>query len=464
MRAEQLTLREAFAKKNKTQLILSNGSERGDYVDCVAMQKKFTSPHQGIQLMKTFYPNNPKWTTRDKISLVHPNPEVRYAWDYDYDDYHPLDVFEIDSASMQQCRQIKLIGADIHLTLTIDTELQDEQLIKIFEKLKPFGLVYLRINHEANGTWFTHNKRSSYKQVSDFFVRCHRLIQIYAPNVKTVFSLTGDIFVGNQIQSRVTHSLARLGLDQLGEALAIADYWSIDKYVSLNWGWPHTHPSTSDQFFLGTVDTWWRLIEETYLLMINSNQGCMKPLFLHEFNSDADVVGDQGQVDAIAEVYNRILSSDFPWLEGICFYQFCDEGGLGLVKKTKDVLTPTPAFKAYESVIKNLSPQIETTDCLVTDNVFTFEWKTSLQIKGINVSISDLETNTVYRRKFMNSFSQSIYVVDSKGWFFVEPESEVDLSDSQFYIFIPPFFDQDNLIFSTEENALKQKIMIGLVN
>ena len=49
----------------------------------------------------------------------------------------------------------------------------------------------LRINHEATGNWFSFNKRCSYQEVADFFVRASRIIKENAPNVQTIICIGG---------------------------------------------------------------------------------------------------------------------------------------------------------------------------------------------------------------------------------------------------------------------------------
>lgn len=452
MKNHDLELRECTASRHKTKLIMSNGSERGDYINCLSMQRQFASPHDGIQLMKTYYPSDPKWNDRGRISKVHPNPIATYAWDYGYDDYPPL-IFGAQCNSLNtQMEQVKFIGADVHLTLTLDMSLSDEELMRVFTQLRNFGTVYLRINHEANGRWFRHHKLHSYKEVSDFFVRCHRLVNSGGSNIKTVFSLSADVFVGDQVNSVVTKKLAHVARSELKEALNIADYWSIDKYVALNWGWPYTHPDTSENFFSGSIDTWWRLIEETYLLMIHANGGVMKPLFLHEFNSDSDVIGAAEQASTIAEVYSRIIQSDFPWLEGICFYQYSDEGGLGLWKGVDGVYSPTSALAAYSDMLAGYHPTIIGSEQNWPHQQFSFCWISSSAIKGLSLCVPDTAG------QFCNRFEFAIYWVQENNWVYVAAGESVTVSTSVAYIFIPPHKARDQIRYVTTVQNIKEDI------
>ena len=452
MGSQKMQFRCCTAGRTKTKLIINNGSERGDYVDCVEMQRSFASPHDGVQLMKTYYPSDPKWNSLARISRAHPNAASTYAWDHDYDDYWPLDFDVPDGVTERQLRQIKSIGADVHLTLTLDMSLADEELVAIFRKLGDFGTVYLRINHEANGRWFRHHKLHSRREINDFFVRCHRLVRCHAPNIRTVFSLSADIFVGDQANSVVTCKPAHLAAGELQEALGVADYWSLDKYVTLNWGWPHASPANSNNYFTGTVDTWWRLIEETYLLMIVANGGVMKPLFLHEFNSDSDVVGEGGQAAAITQVYRRIEQSDLPWLEGICFYQYCDEGGLGLLKGRDGTYAATESMSAYDEVLRQSAPEIRTDDAAWEHTHFSFGWQNSTSIKGLAIRLPETS------KRFTNRFDMPVYLVDSGNWRLLAPGEVTEIGGTSVQLFVPPTMARGRLRYVTTVHNIEERL------
>jgi hypothetical protein len=356
----------------------------------------------------------------------------------------------------RQLRDVKRIGADVHLTLTLDMSLPDSELVRIFTRLSDFGTVYLRINHELNGSWFRHHKLHSRRELNDFFMRCHRLIKSYAPNLKTVFSLTADIFVGDQVNSVVKRDLAFLERSQMREALGAADYWSLDKYVTLNWGWPHTSPGNSNDYFTGSVETWWRLIEETYLLMIHANGGVMKPLFLHEFNSDSDVVGESGQAAAITEVYQRLLQSDLPWLEGICFYQYCDEGGLGLLKGRDGNYRETESMAAYGEVLKGYAPEIRIEDAIWKPAHFAFGWQDATALKGLSLRLPE----TI--RRFTNRFDMPVYLVDGNHWKLLASGEVAAIEGREAQLFVPPAMAGNQLRLVTTVHHIETRLAESL--
>lgn len=230
-----MNIKKVELKQKKTRLILSNGSERGDYIELDYILKSLNRIHDGIQLLKTYYPNDEKWSDKYRISEITDKKNINYAWDYEYDDYHPFDIFSDESITIKQFYDIKQHGSDIHLTLTMDLGITDGEIIEIVKQLVPFGRIFLRINHEANGMWFNYNKLNSYQEVSNFFIRCHKIIKRYADNIFTVFNITSDMFVKEKL---VKDCFLKLGDNELKEALEISDYWSIDKYVSLHYSWP----------------------------------------------------------------------------------------------------------------------------------------------------------------------------------------------------------------------------------
>ncbi len=449
-----LKLERASLKREKNRLILANGSERGDFVPLDYIFSNFGRIHDGIQIMKTYYPNDEVWSTKGRVSEFTNKKNVTYAWDYEYDDYSPFDIFEQGGETLKQIEQIKYYGSDVHLTLTLDISLPDNELIKIVKSLIPFGKVFLRINHEANGFWFSHNTRHTYEEVSKFFVRFHKIIKSYSSNIFTLFSLTGDLFVNERI---VESRFLKLSDTDLKEALNIADYWSIDKYVSLNYGWPFTTELSDGTYFKGTVDDWWKLIEETYLKMIWHNNMIAKPLFINEFASDSDVDGYEGQALIISDIYNRLSRGEFEWLEGIVLYQFRDYGGLGLEKGDLNQYERIPSLGAYKESIKKFKYKIVIDEEEQKFVDYSFYWFDSDSIRGLKISeIGEAKC-------FTNMFKFSIYVVhgEEQHWARLESGESMQLDDiHEFILLVPPFKnDKGSIITSANIKNITEKVM-----
>ena len=154
--------------KAKCAVDLGDGSERGEYVDQDYILAKMGRPHRSISLMYCYYPLDEGWPGR--ASVVHASPDVSFAWDYPYDDYFTYKGGlggSTDGEPFNYMREIRQHGQDVSLTLTIDPHVSDEHLAAIGEDLKSFGRVFLRINHEATGNWFSFNKRCTYQEVAD---------------------------------------------------------------------------------------------------------------------------------------------------------------------------------------------------------------------------------------------------------------------------------------------------------
>jgi hypothetical protein len=420
--------------KNKTRLILSNGSERGDFVPMSYIQSKLGRIHDGIQLMKAYYPYDEVWSAKHKVSQVSRKDNVNYAWDYEYEDYHPFDIFEENSITLKEMEEIKKYGSDIYLTLTIDLSLPDNELIEIVKILNGYGRIFLRINHEANGEWFRYNVFNAYKEVSDFFVRFHRIIKGQSSSIYTVFSLTGDIFVPGKI---VTDELLRLSESGLKEALQTADYWSVDKYSSLNYGWPFEDISNGKNlFFKQTVEEWWQMLEETYIKMIWLNDLKAKPLFLNEFNSDSDVDGFENQAKIINRIYDRLATGEYQWLAGITMYQFRDYGGLGLEKGSLKEYQSLPALDAYRNVIQKFNYDKLIDEKAWNRDDYLFTWGHADSLRGLCINMAD----TIWK-EFVNLLDCPVYIVshDQSRWILLDKNERMTNNGwESFYLFIPP--------------------------
>lgn len=455
-----MTVFPCVLKRTKPQLILSNGSERGDFAPVGQIQSAMGRIHDGMQVLKTYYPHNPKWSSRQRISETKADADVGYQWDYEYEDYHPFNLLEPDGDCAGQFAEIKRFGSDIHLTLTLDLALSDDEIEAVVRSLRPYGRIFLRINHECNGNWFRYNKFYSYKEVGDFFVRCHRIVKANSSQIFTVFCLSGDFFAKRLV---VEDMFLRLGVDELREALETADYWSVDRYTSLHFAWPfaktcnRADPST---YFDNSVDDWWRIIEETYLGMIWHNGMKMKPLFLNEFNTDADVNGFERQAENVASVYERIQKSDLPWLAGIAFYQFRDRGGLGLELGDNRGSRPNPSLAAYRNGIHGIGYTFIVEDWQEWPNKsFIFAWANSDSVRGLCLR------GIQGRVELENRFGVPIYLVDeAQRWLRLEPGERGGVAaERQAYLFVPPFAGGGGrLDYSLKVDDLRPKLQAML--
>ena len=175
----------AYLKPAQCALDLGDGSERGLYVNQDYILQKLKSIHRGISLMYTYYPNDKTWPQRASVAFK----DAKGAWDYPYEDYFPYRGGREglrDDEPFKFMREIRRHGMDVVLSLTMDPDLKEEDIIPIAKDLRPFGRLLLRVNHECTGTWFCFNKRASYQKIADFFVLVCKVMHKYAPNVKVI--------------------------------------------------------------------------------------------------------------------------------------------------------------------------------------------------------------------------------------------------------------------------------------
>ena len=203
----------------------------------------------------------------------------------------------------------------------------------------------MRINHEATGDWFSFTKRTTYQGVADFYIRFHKIIKEYAPNVSTILCAgcyddrSGEIEMEKEFK----------------EAFLTTDFWSIDKYISLHWGWPFDVAERGGNSHKRDYpDDVFNTAKKTFNRLKEINGGTEKPMVLSELNADGDVVGPYEQAEIITEFCGMIKNERAEWLKGFTFYQFRDRGRLGLEiedPNNPDVGIPQPEMDAYKEVI-----------------------------------------------------------------------------------------------------------------
>ncbi len=442
--------------RKKPMLIMSNGSERGEFVPIGRIFSCTQRIHDGIQALKAYYPYEANWSPHHKISEVSRREEVDFAWGYEYEDYHPFNLNARGGDCRGQFEDIKRYGSDLHLTLAMDLSLGDRDIEEVIRSLGPYGRIFLRINHECNGNWFRFNKYHSYKEVNDFFVRCHRIVKANSSQIFTVFSLSGDFFAREKV---VSDFFLRIAPDEMREALELADYWSLDRYSSLHYGWPFEqtiNPESTNSYFKGTADDWWHLIEECYLSMIWHNGLKMKPLFINEFNADSNVDGLQVQAEIVGSVYDRLSRGDFAWLAGIAFYQYRDLGGLGLEKGNTDKFSENPVLEVYRRAVNTIRYHTKIEDWQEWPRgEYYFSWYNSDSIRGLCVR------GAGEQKQFTNILPVPVYLVlEEQQWVRLESGQACGINgQEQFFMLVPPYVDAaDRIQYSFEVRDIKQAL------
>ena len=402
-------------------LDLSDGSERGEYVNQDYILHVLGRPHRNINLMYTYYPKDKEWPAR--ISEACKDMEVNFAWDYPYDDYFPYGVNGEPFASMKDVRKH---GQDITLTVTMDCSLDDDTLRRFARDLIPYGRMRLRINHECNGNWFTHNKRFTFKEIGDFFVRCADIIHKEAPNVKVIFCAGLAENEGDKVACE----------DDFLEAYKAADVWSADKYLALHFGWPYDIAEKDDNgrhnftptatCFGYALNTCNRLKEIT---------GHDKPFVMSELNADGDVTGAFHQGEVITRFAEKIKKDNTGWFEAFTFYQFRDRGRLGLEiedPNNSEVGIPQPIIKDYKKLLNDpyFMPKMQLSDDAHLP--FEFRWGGAEDADGMAISLKMDCTPEFCEMTFEEDLS---LMMELNGhWFYKAPStSYVDL--------MPAFYD-----------------------
>ena len=326
---------------------LGDGSERGEYVDQDYILRKLGRPHRSISLMYCYYPLDEQFPAR--ISEAMKDADVSFQWDYPYDDYFPY-TGGIDGNTegepFQQMRDVRRHGQDVTLTLTIDPHVTDEMLAAIGEDLRPFGRLMLRINHEATGNWFSFNKRATYQEVADFYCRASRIITEHAPNVKTILCIGGveDLSSEEIVMEK-----------EFAQAVRETDIWSVDKYMSLHWGWPFdvAEPGGTSHSRSAVKDVY-AMTKASYERYKYICGGTEKPMVMSEFNSDGDVTGAYEQAEMVKLFCDMLREDNADWFDGFTFYQFRDRGRLGLEiedPNNSSVGIEQPVLQTYKEII-----------------------------------------------------------------------------------------------------------------
>lgn len=402
---------------------LGDGSERGEYVSQDYIFAKLGRPHRNINLMYCYYPLDKGWPGR--ASEVFKSPDIKSAWGYPYDDYFPYEGGiggSTEGEPFKSMRDVRRHGQDVTLTLTIDCGVSDEHLIQIAKELKPFGRMHLRINHEATGNWFAFNKRYSYQEVGDFFVRFHNIIKKEAPNISTILCI-GDR--SNQDKNQIVYE------KEFKNAVKAADIWSGDYYLALNWGWPYTvaehNGKTHKRLNVSEVFEQNKFSFDRFCFL---NNGTPKPLVISEFNADGDVTGPFDQAVIMKEFYEKVKQENATWLTGITFYQFRDRGRLALEiedPNNSDVGIEQPMLAAYKEIIHDpyFLPEMEYGE--ETKLPVSLRWGSAEDSEGLAIPIQ-FESSPVFCEVSFEETELNLVMELNGHWFYKKPGvSTIDL-------------------------------------
>lgn len=406
-------------------LDMGDGSERAEYVNQDYILWTLGRPHRFVSIMYTYYPKDEQWPAR--ISEACKDMEISFQWDYPYDDYFPYHGGKDGNTKGQpfeQMRDIRRHGQDVALTLTVDCSLEDEYLRAIAKDLKPFGRMRLRINHECDGNWFTHNQRFSYAEIGEFFVRFAKIIKEEAPQIQVVFcgvSMDGDT--------------GHLKYEQeFTEAIKAADVCSMDCYLTLHYGWPYdicekdcnSYSKNPIKPFVNNLKSISKRMEEIC--------GEKKPLAVCEFNVDGDVTGPKTQGEPLLRFVEEMKKDDLSWFNGFALYQFRDRGRLGLEiedPNNKAVGIPQPMIEDYKKLLKDetfLPKQEEAGEVTLPA---TLRWGGAEDAEGVQIPIT-FEKHPVFCEVYFEEELNLMMEINGH-WFYKAPGTKcVDLMPAFF--------------------------------
>ena len=406
---------------------LGDGSERGEYVDQDYILRKLGRPHRSISRRYCYYPLDEQWPAR--ISEAMKDANVSFQWDYPYDDYFTYKGGlggTLDDEPFTCMRDVRRHGQDVTLTLTIDPHVSDEQLAAIGDDLRPFGRVFLRINHEATGNWFSFNKRATYQEVADFYCRASRIIKEHAPNVQTILCIGG-------VENPETGEIEKE--KEFSQAVRETDIWSVDKYMSLHWGWPYdvAEPGGTSHSRSAVKDVY-RDTKLSYERFKHINGGVEKPMVMSEFNADGDVTGVYEQAEMVKLFCDFIKEDNAEWFSGFTFYQFRDRGRLGLEiedPNNRNVGVEQPVMKTYKEIIHDdwFKPSMTIGEEIKLP--VTLRWGNSEDAEGIAVPVHFDGDPCLCELVFEDDSNLMIEV--NGTWFYKSPKAKTIDLISAFY-------------------------------
>lgn len=412
---------------------LGDGSERGFYVNQDYILQKLHRPHRAVNLMYCYYPLDETWPKRAQDAYA--DKEVSFAWDYPYDNYFPYlgGLGGSREGEPFTCmRDVRRHGQDVVLTLTCDPHIEEERIIAIAKDLRTFGRMMLRLNHEATGDWFSFNKRASYQEVADFFVKFHRIVKEYAPNVRTILCIGGTEDPDSPKISKE---------EEFAEAVRTTDIWSVDQYMALNWGWPYeVAEKDNSQHKRTEAGPIYEMTKRSCRRYQELCGGEKKPMLMSEMNADGDVTGPFEQVQMVQEFCRLIKEDPERWFSGFTFYQFRDDGRLGLEitdPNNPDVGIEQPILAAYRDIIQDdfFKPGMKEGE--EKDLPVTLRWGGAEDAEGLCVEL-EMEGNPVFAEaNFKGALKEANLMLEINGrWFYKAP-------GVTFVDFMPAFFAQD---------------------
>lgn len=413
----------------KCAIDLGDGSERGEYVDQDYILNTLGRPVRAISLMTSYYPNDEGFPKRAHDAFA--GSDITFQWDYPYDDYETYKgglIGDKEAEPFNWMRDVRRHGMDVCLTITMDPFLDDKHIEAIADDLATFGRVMLRVNHEATGNWFSFNKRASYEEVAAFYERVCDIFHEKAKNVKLILCLDGFEKPDDE----------KLNMEDIfAGAIRKTDIFSIDRYMSLHWGWPYDVANAE------TKNYYREKVENIYnngkraSKRFEAVAGEKRVMVLSEMNADGDVTGPYDQCDMMKEFCNMVKADKDEWLDAFTFYQFRDRGRLGLEwedPNNKDVGIRLPLMDTFIDIINDeyFMPSLTT----VGDETLpvTLRWGDAEDSDGIALDIKLEDEPVFFEAYFEDELMDANLLMEINGRWFYKAKGV------KFIDFMPAFF------------------------
>lgn len=414
----------------KTAVDITDGSERGEYVNQDYILRQLGRPHRCVNLMYCYYPNDEGWPVR--AHDAHAHDDITDIWDYPYDDYFTYKGGlngNLNDEPFTYMRDVRRHGQDVCLTLTMDPFLSDDHIIAVCKDLANFGRVLVRINHEATGNWFSFNKRASYEEVAAFFVRACEIFHREAPNCKVILCLDG---CKNPDDEKMEME------DIFADASRACDIVSVDRYMALHWGYPvDIAEEGGTTFSRSKVEDIYNMCKKSYERYAYVNDGVYKPMVLSELNADADVTGPYDQAAMFRKFADLLKEDKDNWLSAFTMYMFRDRGRLGLEiedPNNREVGIKQPLMDTYRELIHEdfFSPSLE---CGAEASFpKRMRWGSFEDSDGVAVELN-IESNPVFFETYFDDelIDANLMMEINGEWFYKAPGVKcVDMASAFF--------------------------------
>ena len=408
---------------------LGDGSERGEYVSQDYILNVLGRPMRAISLMTSYYPLDETFPKRAHDAFS--DKEITFQWDYPYDDYETYKgglVGQLDKEPFNWMRDVRKHGQDVCLTVTMDTNISDDHIRAMAKDLSTFGRVMLRVNHEAGGDWFSFTKRASYEDIALFFAHFCDIFHEEAKNVKLILCLNGLGPDNIKIEKE----------EEFTPAIKACDIFSMDRYMSLHWGWPYdVAKQDTKNYYRETVANIYDMGKRT-AKRFEAVAGEKRPMVLSEMNADGDVTGPYEQCDMLKEFCNMLKADPEKWLEGFTFYQFRDRGRLGLEwedPNNSEVGIKLPLMDTFKEIINDeyFMPKISEKEEITLPA--KLRWGSAEDSEGIAIPLSFEKEPVFCEAYFEDELKDANLMMELNGrWFYKAP-------GTTFVDFMPAFFE-----------------------